>query len=58
MMKALQAVPDEDRQLIRRLLQDLILRKELLFSEDRRFITRCEVIDEGESVRVTVSALS
>ncbi len=58
MMKVLKAVPDEDRQLIRGLLQELIVRKELLFPEDRRLVGSFDVIDEGENFRVIVAALS
>ena len=57
-MKVLKAVPDEDRQLIRGLLQELIVRKELLFPEDRRLVGSFDVIDEGENFRVIVAALS
>ncbi len=41
-----------------RTLQELIVRKELLFPEDRRLVGSFDVIDEGENFRVIVAALS
>lgn len=53
-----QAMGQEDRQLIAHHLQELVRRKERLFSGDRRLIAKVDVLDEGESVRVFVTSLT
>jgi hypothetical protein len=59
MMKSLDldALGEEDRQLILQHLRDLVRRKEQLFPGDRRLIAKVEVLDEGGSVRVLVAGL-
>jgi len=59
MMKTLnlQAIREQDRQLIAQHLRDLVRRKERLFPGDRRPIAKVEVLDEGDSVRVLVASL-
>ena len=59
MMKSLdlQALEQEDRQLIAQHLGELVRRKERLFPGDRRLIAKVDVLDEGGSVRVLVTSL-
>jgi hypothetical protein len=59
MMKSLdlQALGEQDRQLIAQHLRELVRRKERLFPGDRRPIAKVDVLDEGDSVRVLVASL-
>lgn len=60
MMKSLdlQALEEEDRQLIVQHLRELVRRKEQLFPGDRRLIAKVDVLDEGTSIRVLVASLT
>jgi hypothetical protein len=59
MMKSLDlnALKEEDRQLIAQHLRELVRRKERLFPGDRRVIAKLDVLDEGDSVRVLATSL-
>ena len=59
MMKSLdlQALGEQDRQLIAQHLRELVRQKERLFPGDRRLIAKVDVLDEGDSVRVLVASM-
>jgi hypothetical protein len=59
MMKSLDldALEEEDRQLIAQHLRELVRRKERLFPGDRRVIAKLDLLDEGGSVQVLVTSL-
>ncbi len=57
-MEALERAPVPDRELILRMIRDLLHRKELLLPEDRRMVASYEVVDEGDNFHITVVSLS